>query len=80
MANYITTLRTECGRREREVNALRTGLNDLLRHIQSPKFQGPDSQWISTGDVYHIVRAIEAAGTEAYEERDGALPRAAMGG
>ena len=65
--NYITKLRTEIASQQAEIAALRDGMRDLLAHVASSKFHGPENAWISTVDVTRLIHEIEHNGTIAGE-------------
>ena len=71
MANYIQTLQAERDRAQRECDALQHGLQELLAHIEGPKFHGADAQWISTVDLHRMVRRIQAAAYDAADNETG---------
>ncbi len=67
MANYITTLRDTLAASDREVQALRDGMRELLAHMATSKFSAPENAWIATGDVARRIHEIEASATDARE-------------
>ena len=68
MANFIHTLKAENEALKRQVAAMEISMNDFRAFLQSPKFQGPDAQWIGINDVWARLRVINDAGLEALEK------------
>jgi len=67
--NYITRLKAEREAAEREVQALRLGLNHLKGYLNSGKFNcGSDlDRYVNTADV---ITRIESLCSHAHEMRD----------
>lgn len=67
--NYIEQLRADKLALQREVSALRDGLNDLRAYMQSPKFRCGHrlDSYVNVADVLAYVRNAENAGTVARE-------------
>ena len=67
--NYIERLRIENAGLRREVEAVKTGLNDLRAYLHSPKFRCGDrlDSYVNICDVLAYLRNAEDAGTMARE-------------
>ena len=62
--NYIHHVRSENEALQREIVAIKSGLNDLRRYLHSPKFCCGDSldSYVNLSDVLAYLRNSEDAG------------------
>ena len=70
--NYIRQLKSDCSAIERELAALKQGLNDLRHYLHSDKFRCGHSldSYVNIGDVLAYLRNAEDAGLAAREKVD----------
>lgn len=62
MANYIKTLQEENKQKQETIDTLERGLNDLLRYINSEKFNGDGelSGYVNVRDIALRVNEIKS--------------------
>jgi hypothetical protein len=67
--NYIRQLQAEGASAEREIGAIKDGLSELRRYLQSSKFHCGDrlDGYVNVGDVLAFLRNAEEAGIVARE-------------